>query len=172
VHTWSFRFSSPDDNLRVLGNTRPTEDWREAGKYTYTNYKIAPDSYTVGVDYKAGQFLQYENITYLINTDFTASVWASDLSSYLITQGGEYGFLELEYVKDLIDPNDWSITLRQAIVLNLASKIVIPITGELERRSALLEEYYKLVIPHAQALDAMTGKPKQFFYSSFLRARI
>jgi hypothetical protein len=170
THTWSFRFPLPTNSLRPLFTTRPTQDWRVFGGFVHTNYRIDPDSYTVGDDYLAGQFLQNENITYLINSNFTATSWGVDIT-YCTTQNADYGYIELEYVKSLDDPTDWSVDLRHAIVLNLAAKIVVPITADRKARTELLEELHQLIIPHSIAIDAMQGKPKQFFYSEFIRSR-
>jgi hypothetical protein len=170
VHTWSFRFPLPDDCLRPLCTTRPREDWRILGGFAYTDYKESPSSYSVGTKYKTGQYLTVDSITYLIDLDFTATTWAVDVSN-CTTQNNDYGFLELEYVKSLDSPSDWSVDLRHAIVLNLACKIVIPITSDYKRRKEMLEELHSLVLPHAFVIDAMQGKPKQMFYSDWIDSR-
>lgn len=170
IHTWSYRFTLPDDCLRPMFTSRPREEWRIMGGYAYTNYKITPAHYTVGKDYKANQYLSVESITYKINSDFTATAWATD-TSYCTTLNADYGYIELEYVKKLDSPSDWSADLRQAITLNLAAKIVIPITSDIKRRTTLLEELHQLVLPHAMWVDAMQGKPKQMFYSDWVDSR-
>lgn len=170
LHTWSFRFALPDNYLRPLHTTRPKEEWRILSGYAYTNYKISPASYTVGKDYKADQYLSVDSITYKINSNFTATAWATDIS-YCTTLNADYGYIELEYVKKLNSPSDWSVDLRHAIVLNLATKIVIPITSDRKRRTDLLEELHQLVLPHAMWVDAMQGKPKQQFYSNWVDSR-
>ncbi len=170
-HTWTYRFSLPDDCLRPLHTSRPRLNWRILGGFAYGNYKITPGSYSVGTEYKVDQYLSYESITYKIHTAFTATVWATDNSAYLTTLNADYGYIELEYVKELEDPTTWSVDLRNAIILNLAAKIVIPITSDQERRTALLEELHSLVLPHSRAIDAMQGKPQQFFYSSIIDSR-
>lgn len=169
-HTWTYRFALPTDHLRSLCTTRPRDNWRVLGDYVYTNYKIMPDSYTVGKDYYTGQYLSKDDVTYLIGTDFTATVWATD-STYCTSKVYDYGYVELEYVKELADPTNWSVQLRQAIVLNLATKIAVPLSGSHELRKSLLEELHRLVLPYAFVLDAMQGKPKQFFYSNITDAR-
>ncbi len=170
AHTFTHRFALPSDCLRPLHTTRPRLDWRIMGDYTYTKYRLEVESYTVGDDYYAGQYLQVDNVTYLINTNFTATSWAADISN-CTTKNGDYGIIKLEYVKSLDNPTDWSVQLRQAIILNLAAKIVVPITSDQERRTTILEELHRLVLPHAFVLDAMQGKPKQFFYSEYLDSR-
>lgn len=169
-HTYLFRFPLPSDCKRIIATTKPREPWRVLGNYIYTNYKWAPGEYETATEYKTGQYLSYSNITYLINTSFTSTSWASD-SLNLISTGGDYGFIRVEYVKTLDNPADWSPQLRQAIILNLASKIVVPITGDPDRRTRLLEELYTLVLPHAQAIDAIQGKPKNFFDSDYIHSR-
>lgn len=170
AHTWTYRFALPDDCLRPLHTSRPRLDWRILGSYVYGNYKITPGTYSVGTEYEVDQYLSYESITYKIVTAFTATAWAGD-TIYLTTQNGDYGYIELDYVKSLDDPTTWSVDLRQAIILNLAAKIVIAITSDQERRQALLEELHNLVLPHSRAIDAMQGKPQQFFYSSIIDSR-
>ena len=170
VHTWTYKFALPSDSLRPLFTTRPRENWRVLGGFAYTNYKIQPASYTQGVEYFTGQYLSREDITYKIDTDFTATTWATD-SVNCTSQIGDYGYIELEYVTQLSDPLDWSVQLRQAIILNLATKIAVPITSSHELRKSLLEELHSLVLPRALFLDAMQGKPKQFFYSDYTDSR-
>lgn len=170
VHTWEYRFSLPTDCLRALHTTRPRDDWRIMGDYAYTNYRLAPQSYVVGIKYYANRYITVNSVTYLINTSFTATVWTEDIN-YCTTQIYDYGFLEIEYIKELPDPASWSASLRQAIVLNLATKIIVPITADRKARQDLLEELHKLVLPHASALDAMTGKPKQQFFSAWKDSR-
>jgi len=169
-HTYTYRYPLPDDCLRPITTTRPKDIWRVIGGYVYANYKFEPDSYTVGNDYYAKQYLSVSDVTYLINQDFTATLWTTDIN-YCTTKIEDYGYIELEYVKEMDDPTDWSVDLRHAIILNLASKIVVPLTSNGERRKELLEELHSLVLPHAHAIDAMQGKPKQFFYSDYTDAR-
>jgi hypothetical protein len=170
VHSWTYRFPLPGDCLRPLHTSRPREDWRVMGGYAYTDYKISPAAYTVGKEYKTDQYLSVDGITYLIQNNFTATNWATDIS-YCTTKNADYGYIELEYVKELDDPNDWSVNLRQAIVLNLACKIVVPITSDTKRRVTMLEELHQLVLPHSMWVDAMQGKPKQQFYSDWIDSR-
>lgn len=169
-HTYTYRFPLPDDCLRPITTTRPRENWRCLSGYVYTDYKFGPDSYTVGTDYYAEHYLQHDNVTYIINTNFTATAWSTDVSS-CTTKIENYGFIEIEYVKKLEDPLDWSADLRHAIVLNLASKIVVPLTADKKARQGLLEELHNLVLPHAHAIDAMQGKPKQMFFSEYTDSR-
>lgn len=169
-HTFTYRYPLPDDCLRTLTTTRPREEWRVMHGYIYTNYIFKPDTYAVGKDYYTGHYIQHSNVTYLINTNFTATAWTTDIN-YCTTKIEDYGYIEIEYVKTMEDPTEWSVDLRHAIVLNLASKIVVPITSDREARKDLLEELYKLVLPHAHAIDAMQGKPKQFFYSDYTDSR-
>ncbi len=170
LHTYSFRFALPSDLLRPITTSRPREDWRIVGSFAHTNYSLSPDTYTVAAIYQAGQYIKREDITYAVNTTFAATVWTTD-ASFCTTTNGDFGFIELEYVKKMDSPTDWSVDLRQAIVLNLASKIVIPITSDRERRKEIKEELHQLVLPHSMAIDAMSGKPKQMFYSDWTDSR-
>jgi hypothetical protein len=169
-HTWSYRFALPSDCLRAITTSRPKKNWRVMKGFIYTDYRTEPHSYQVGMEYFAGHYLAVESVTYLIDTGFTATAWATDISN-CTSQIYDYGLLEIEYVTTLANPLDWSVDLRNAIVLNLAAKIVVPITGDIERRKTIKEELHTLVIPHSIAMDAMQGKPKQFFYSDFTDSR-
>ncbi len=170
VHTWTYRYPLPADCLVPTCTTRPREKWRVMSGYVYTNYKFGPDSYTVGKDYYANQYLTVSSVTYLINSNFTATVWTTDIS-YCTTKIYDYGFIEIEYIKKLEDPTKWSVDLRHAIILNLACKIVVPITADKEARKDLLQELHQLVLPHAHYIDAMQGTPKQMFYSETTDSR-
>lgn len=170
AHTWSYRFPIPTGYLRPLYTSKPREDWRVLGDYIYTKYKLTAPDYAVGTTYYAGHYLSYSDVTYKIDTGFTATAWATDVA-YLTSQIGDYGLIELDYVKDLTDPLDWSANLREAIVLKLAIKIAIPITGDRELRKDLVTELNQLVLPYAHVLDAMQGKPRQFIYSDITYAR-
>jgi hypothetical protein len=169
-HTYTYRFPLPTDCLRPITTTRPDLKWRVLSGYVYTDYKFGPDSYTIGTDYYAGRYISVSSVTYLINENFTATVWTTDIG-HCTTKQEDYGFIEIEYVKEENDPTVWSVDLRQAIILNLATKIVVPITADYERQTKLLEQLHRLVLPHAHAIDAMQGKPKQFFYSEYLDSR-
>ncbi len=170
AHTWTFKFTLPSDYLRPLHTTKPREDWRVLGGFIYANYKMTPESYTIGTDYYVGHYLSHEDVTYKIDIAFTATTWAGD-SGNCTSQIGDYGYIELEYVKSLPTVADWSVNLRQAVILNLAAKIAVPITSSHELRTELLKELHQLVLPHAWVLDAMTGKPKQMFYSEHTDSR-
>lgn len=170
AHTWTYRFALPTDLLRTLSTTRPRDDWRILGNFVVANYKKSPESYTVGTEYIANRYLSKDSVTYKINIGFTATVWATD-SINCTSQLGDYGYIELEYVKELTDPTSWSAQLRQAVILNLATKIAVPISGSHKLRKDLLEELHSLVLPYAFVLDAMQGKPKQMFYSEITNSR-
>jgi len=171
AHTYQYRYPLPTDCLRPITTTRPKDDWRVLHGFVYCSYKFMPDHYTIGSTYYTGHYLQYLDVTYLVNSDFTATLWATDVN-FLTTKLEPYGFIELEYVAKIETPADWSVDLRHAIILNLAAKIVVTLTGDGERRKELLEELHSLVLPHAHAIDAMQGKPKQFFFSDYTDSRI
>ena len=170
VHTWTYRFAYPADCLRPLRTSRPRSNWRDLGNYIYTKYRIEPESYNINKNYYAGRYLSVGDTTYIINVDFLSTSWTTDISN-CTSKIEDYGYLEIEYLKKLPDPTSWSVDLRQAIVLNLATKIVIPITSDREKKADLQEELHRLVLPHSIAIDAMTGKPQQFFTSEWIDAR-
>jgi hypothetical protein len=168
---YSYKYALPSDCLRVLSIGSDTEDWQVQGSYIVTDFRKMPPEYNVGEYYEAGQYLSYSDVTYLVDTAFTASDWATDLAAYLTSQSDDYGYINLTYVKQLTDIDSFSARLRNAIAYKLAIKIVIPITQDRKAKVDLVNEFERIVMPQARGIDGMQGRLKPIYDSKWIRSR-
>lgn len=122
-------FTRPSDCLRILTIVQDhAADWRVEGNLILTDEGEAPTDYDDGgVDYLAGQYLSYSDVTYLVDTAFTSSDWTTDLASYMTSQNGDYQYLEIEYIYLASDATNYPPFLRQCVIYNLAIKLSSPI---------------------------------------------
>lgn len=170
---YSYRFAMPTDCIKLLRIGDGDNDWTEwevEDGYILTDKAQSPATYTVGDTYVAGQYLSYGDVTYLVNTGFTATAWATD-ASYVTTQSGDYSVLYVEYIYYNTDTTTWSPRFLDAMVHNLAIKLVVPITNNPKNKELLLQEYENLTLRKARSVDAQQGKPKTLFRSLWWNSR-
>lgn len=167
---FNYKYALPTDCLRVLSIDEDIQHWEVQGGYVVTSKRVMPDQYQVGNEYEAGQYLSYNSVTYLIDTGFTATAWATDVAN-LTSQTGDYGYVKMTYIRQLTDPADFSVKLRGAIVHKLAIKIATSITNNPKVKLDLVNEFERLVMPQARSVDAMQGRIKTNYNSEWLRAR-
>lgn len=169
---YSYKYALPSDCLRVLSIGETNDDWEVQGEYIVTDKIVSPPEYDASsVIYVAGQYISHSDVTYLVNSTFTSSVWATDLASYLTTQSGDYGYIPVTYIKQLTDTTKFSVKLKNAIAHKLAIKIATPITNNPKVRTQLIEEFERLTMPQARSVDAMQGTLKTIYDSKWLRSR-
>lgn len=171
---YDYRFAVPSDCLRVvrLGDGDNDWDfWEIENGYILTDVADTPQSYTVGDDYIAGQYLTYSDVTYSIDTSFTASVWATDLAAYLTSQTGDYTVLKIEYIYNLTTISLWSPKLKDAIAQKLAVKVATGITNDPKSKIDLINEYENLTMRKARSVDAQQGRVRPIFKSRWWNTR-
>ncbi len=169
---YDYKYAKPTDCLKVLSINEDVEHWEIQGNYILTDHITSPPEYDANAEeYVAGQYLSYNDVTYLVHTSFTSSSWAVDLAAYLTTQTHDYGYIRLEYIYDVTDLDVWTPKLRQAVALSLATKIAVAITGSQKVKRELIDEFESLVMPQARSIDAQQGRLKPIFDSQWIRSR-
>jgi len=170
---YDYRFALPTDCMKLLrigDGDNDWTDWEVEDGYILTNKAQSPATYTVGNTYASGQYISYSDVTYLVNTGFTATSWSTD-ASYVTTQSGDYSVLYVEYIYYNTDTTSWSPRFLDAMVHNLAIKLVVPITNNPKNMQLLLEKYENLTLRKARSVDAQQGKPKTLFKSLWWNSR-
>jgi len=175
IFGYSFKYPIPDDCLRAKSINADSYDWDVKAGYIVTDYSRSPSSWSSGSVYVAGQYVSLSNITYLCNVSHTAgSATSPDIDDVTwTTTGGDYAVIDLSYIKQLTDVTEFSELLRQSIVYRLATLIVVPLTGNMDNKRLLLEEFEKIVMPQARSIDARQGKPRKVISNniSWLKSR-
>ncbi len=112
------------------------------------------------------------SVTYEVLVTHTSDTVVNDITSANVeSKGIDRRTIFVEYAWKQTDMNKWSAKAKFALALKLASKIVVGLTGDAEKKESLINEYEGLVMPQARSADAAEGKPRQTFSSSWLRSR-
>ena len=179
---YSRRYAKPDDCLRVLScddslgadpsrNFQGIYPWAVKGSWIHSNAGHTPPSWGTGKSYIDGQFFSSSSVTYEVLVTHTSDTVVNDLASnYIVSKGGDYRIVYVDYLKELTALDDMSDEMQLAISLNLASKIVTGLVNDPKAKESLVAEYDK-VMREARGVDAQEGKPRPLFSSSWLRAR-
>ena len=142
-----------------------------------TIYEVLVDhtSDTVVADIAAGNLaagIVGSIVTYEVLTTHTSTTVVADITlTYVAARGIDKDIVYVEYVWKQTDMSEWSAKAKAALVLKLASKIVVALAGTNKQKVELINEYEGLVMPQARSADAAEGKPRPIFHSSWLRAR-
>jgi hypothetical protein len=137
------QYSLPDDWIRVWEiEEAPEAEWEVEGDLLLTNEGTAPLSYVVSDSYIVGQFITSDtsgsDLTYEVDTAFTATVEATDIAANCTSQGGDFQILSIEYVYRRTDVDAWPISARQALIINLA-RMLAPAIKQNEDASLKLQ---------------------------------
>ena len=186
------KYAKPTDCLRVLtcDNSLGSDvsrkqgglsAWEPKGDYIHSDAGETPSSWSSDEDYYAGQFFTYDSKTYEVLVTHTSDTTGADAAAQIAvdiaagnieSKGGDYRIVYVEYIWQETDLSKWSPKAKAALSINLASKIVVGLYPDGEKRKhTLLQEYYNIVIPQARSIDGAEGKPRPIFSSSWLRAR-
>lgn len=143
-----------------------------------TIYEVLLDhtSSTVAADITAGKLaagITGTSVTYEVSTTHTSTTVAADIVlTYVAARGIDKDIVFVEYVWKQTDMDEWSAKAKSALSILLASKVVIGLYADAEKRKeSLLNEYNGLVMPQARSRDAAEGKPRPIFSSEWIRAR-
>ncbi len=125
---YSNAFTKPSDCLKVW---RIDDDnaakFEVEGDLILTDLGADPPDYDDDeVDYLAGQYISYDDVTYLVDTAFTSSEWATD-ADYCTSQSGDYKILKVEYVYQHTILSSYPIYAESCVVINLARMLCSPI---------------------------------------------
>lgn len=179
----SLRILTVDDSLGsdVSRKQAGIHAWEVEGDYIFADAGATPPSWSSDKDYYDGQFFSYDSVTYEVLVTHTSDTTGADsdaqiavdvAAANIVSRGGDYRIVYVEYLWAQVDIDKWTPKARQALYVNLASKIVIDLyPGNDKRRESLINEFNELVMPQARSADAAEGKPRLIFTSSWLRAR-
>jgi len=185
------KYAKPSDCLRVLSvddslgsdvsrKQAGIEAWEVIGDYIEADAGATPPSWSSDTDYYDGQFFSYDSTTYEVLVTHTSDTTGADAAAQIAvdvaagnieSKGGDYRIVYVEYIWNLTDISKFKLKLKQAITLNLASKIIVGLQNDTKGKEALIEEYNELVMPLARSTDAAEGKPRPIFTSEWIRSR-
>ncbi len=185
------KYAKPSDCLRVLSvdNSLGSDvsrkqpgipAWEVKGDYVHADAGATPPSWSSAKAYYDGQFFTSSSVTYEVLVSHTSDATGANEAAQIAvdvaagnieSKGGDYRIVYVEYIWDETDISKWKPKLKQAVALNLAIKIITPLTNNIKGKAALIEEYEFLVMPQARSTDAAEGKPRPIFTSEWLRAR-
>ena len=183
VFGYDRRYSVPSDSLRVLSvnddlgadvrlNFSGVDAWEVEGDYILANAGLAPPTWKTSTDYIIGQFVTNSSVTYSVAVTHTSDDFDDDVTDgNLVTTGGDYRIVYVEYIYQLTDIDSFSPKLKQAIAMKLAIKVVVPLMNDIKGKAALIQEFETLTMPKARSVDAQQGKPRKLFSSEWLRSR-
>lgn len=142
-----------------------------------TIYEVLADhtSNTVATDITAGNLaagVTGSIVTYEVLITHTSDTVVADITSANVeAKGIDLNIAFVEYVWKQTDMDKWSAKAKAALALKLASKVVMDLTADAEKKEMLINEYEGLVMPQARSADGAEGKPRPIFRSSWLAAR-
>jgi len=170
---YAYQYTQPTDCLRVWTINSEETGWEIEGTKIVTDHYVSPAEYDANsIDYLAGQYLSYDDVTYLVDSDFTSSAWATD-TSYVTSQGDDYNIIQIEYVYDLETIASWGPMLKKVVSYILAIKVAPGILNDpkSKTKTALIDEFTKLVLPTGKSIDSQQGTLKPYFLSEWLHSR-
>jgi len=110
---------------------------------------------------------------YSIPTDCLRILWIKTADDKLLDftyengrldLGDEAGTIKVEYIKYENNPDNWGSMLLKAIFYSLAIRVCIHVTKNYNMRSAILEEFEKLVLPRCKRIDVW-GSARRYKYT-------
>jgi hypothetical protein len=137
---------------------------------------VAHTSSTVAADVTAGNLnagtTNASYGVYSVAVAHTSDTVLADLTSANLTAvGADRQVVYVTYVTNLTDTTKWSPRLKQAVAMKLAIKVVTGLTNDTAGKDRLVNEFERLTMPKARSVDAMQGKPRPIFNSSWIRSR-
>jgi hypothetical protein len=177
------RYSKPTDCLRVLSvndsigadqrnNADGVNAWEIEGDYILANAGELPQTWATATAYIDGQFVWSDDISYEVLVSHTSDTIANDVTAgNLVSAGGDYRVVFVEYVYQLTDTTKFGSKLKQVIAMKLAIKIITGLTNDTKGKVDLINEFERLTMPKARSIDGAQMTPKPIFNSNWLRSR-
>jgi len=113
-------------------------------------------------------------VSYEVLADHTSTTVTDDITSGYISASGDVvdaNIVYVTYIKTLSDITRFSPKLKWAIAVKLAIKIITSLTNDTRGKEALINEYYRIILPDARSVDAMQQTPTPIFNSEWIRSR-
>lgn len=159
-------------------------EYKKSGTLIY-EILVAHTSDTVSNDVTSGNIISRgtgSTVTYEVlvthTSDATGSTAAAqqavDIAAGNISTSGDTIDARIVYVKyvwKLTDTTKFSTHLREAIAVQLASKVITDLTNDTKGKADLISEFEQLTSPKARSIDSSQRKPKPIFNSEWIRAR-
>ena len=183
VFGYNLRYAIPTDCLRTLSvndalgadisyNAQGIHKWEVAGEYILADGGATPQTWATSTAYVDGEFVNNGTLTYEVLVSHTSDTVASDVTSgNLVSAGGDYKVVYVEYIKQLTDTTKYSPKLMQAIAIKLAIKVITGLTNDTKGKVDLINEFERLTMPKARSVDAQQGTPRSIFSSEWVRSR-
>ena len=183
IFGYDLRYTIPTDCLRVISvddetgadvtlNQQGVWPWQTEGDYILSDAGATPQTWATATAYVDGEFVNDGTLTYEVLVSHTSDTIVNDVASGdIISSGGDYKVIYVTYVTNLTDTTKWSPRLKQAVAMNLAIKVVTGLTNDTAGKDRLVNEFERLTMPKARSVDAMQGKPRPIFNSSWIRSR-
>ena len=169
-------FTLPTDCVRVLRLNNGENDydhWECERGSILTNIASRGRGYSDETDYFVGEYIEYEDVTYSVDTSFTATgEFTDDAEAYMTSLTEDYAVLLLEYIRyDSSDITTYSQPLTDAIAQQLAIRVATGLTNDPKTKVDLLNEFERLTLPRARSVDGQQGRVRPFFKSRWWRSR-
>ncbi len=125
-------FTYPTDGIKVWAiEEAPDALWEAENDLILTNEGSAAQSWELDKVFLADSYITSDtsgsDLTYLVDTEFTGAVEATDLASNCTSQAADLDVLAIEYVYQRTDVDAWPISARQCLIINLARMLSAPI---------------------------------------------
>lgn len=177
------KYAKPADALRILSvndslgaDQRNKADGVKAFEVEdgliLSNAGETPQTWATGKDYVEGEFFTDDSVTYGVLISHTSDTVANDLTSNnIVSAGGDYRIIFVEYIYQLTDTAKFSSGLKEAIGEQLAIKIITGLTNDTKGKIDLINKFERLTMPKARSVDGAERTPKPIFNSEWLRSR-
>ena len=144
-----------------------------------TVYEVLADhtSDTISNDVTAGNIISRgtgSTVSYEVLVTHTSDTVVNDITSGNISVSGDKVDARIVYVKyvwQLTTISKFSTHLREAIGIQLASKVIIGLTNDTKGKVDLINEFERITSPKARSIDGSQRKPKPIFNSEWIRSR-
>ena len=174
-------YTKPTDCLKVLQIEQAADAKFEVeGSLIVTDEGTTPSGWVTATDYLVGEYLSSDSsgadLTYLVDTAFTSSTEATDLTSYCTSQGADLDVLETEYIFQESTLANWPVYAKQAFVINLARMLAAPVKQDETVARNLQEMLYggpriTGYLDIARSHDAQEGGAMTFTTNTWINSR-
>jgi hypothetical protein len=142
-------------------------------------YEVLTDhtSSTIAADITSGNLaagITGTTVTYEVLVTHTSNTVVADITAGNIATSGDTidaRIVYIKYVWQLTDTTKFSTHLREAIAVQLASKVITDLTNDTKGKVDLINEFERLTSPKARSIDGSQRKPKPIFSSEWIRSR-
>jgi hypothetical protein len=175
---WNYSYTLPADCLRVfrvndVQRVSPESAWEVQGSKLLTNAESEAPEWITGRGYVIGTAVIFNSQVYRCLIDHTAGTFATDLAAtrWVLWEGG---VLAIEYIARETDPLKFDAGFIELLSLMLASKLAVPLAGDVEKARLLLTEAETFLKQSAMRRDSTERRGRlqpAWINSKLVRAR-